>query len=156
MLALPGLVWSQVYRYQTRFPFGNPGDIRIASFIANEDFKPGLLLQFTGNGLVQVARDGTRIAGIGVADPDHFDVASLVYSAGDVIPVLRAGAAFAAFQTLAAPFARPGVLARARAYVGAAAGQFTMDTGAGTVDLPKMVFRCRRSPTTWALAAARR
>lgn len=124
---VPGLVWSQDFRYTTRFPYGNPGDIRVISMVANETIPPGVLVQATPNGLIQIARDATRPVGISVFDPDHFD-SSVIYTQGDVVPVLRAGAAFVAFKTLLPPFAPPQPCAPARANVGAGLGYFTTDS----------------------------
>jgi len=135
----PGLIWQYWYQYQPRWPWGQDGMLKVISAVATEDIPPGVMVQATGGTedavLVRIARDATRLVGIGAYDPDRYDH-QVVYQQGDVFPVVRRGGIFVAFAALVPPFADPAPMAGARFYPGAPgapqAGWFTTDL-AGTV-----------------------
>ena len=88
---------------------------------------------------VRIARDGAGLVGVSVYDPAHFD-SSVVYQAGDPMPVIRRGDTFASFTLLLPPYAPPLACSPASFYVGASLGQATTDSASNTIVVPQVCF----------------
>lgn len=139
VVAFPGMIWSQDYTYQPRWPWGQDGTLKVYAFAAAESLLPGTLVQVVpGTNTIRTARDTVGLAGVVTYDPQRFDHL-VVYQQYDMVPVVRRGSVFCSFITLLPPFANPAPMAPARFYPGLGKGQFTNDV-VGTLVSPGMHF----------------